>query len=140
MNRYLVVCRLRWPAMLLLTGVLALLNQADILSWGHSWPLYLILFGLLALAERALLAADPPPGYPYAGYPAGVNPGVPPQDFSAQGFSNQPYPNQPYANQPFTNPPAPGQSAAPAPPVSSTGIVPVSPDISLQRNRSEEER
>jgi hypothetical protein len=72
MNRYMIICRLRWPALLLLTGVIALLDQADILSWGRAWPLYLILLGVLALAERATLAAQPPPpaDYPYAaGYP-----------------------------------------------------------------------
>jgi len=37
MNRYFIVCRLRWPALLLLTGVIALLNQMDILSWGRAW-------------------------------------------------------------------------------------------------------
>jgi len=78
MNRYMIVCRLRWPAILLLTGVIALLDQANILSWGHAWPLYLILWGVLALAERAVLAADgppPPAGYSYAqGYPAGYAP------------------------------------------------------------------
>ena len=100
MNRYMMVCRLRWPAFLLLTGVIALMDQAHILSWGHALPLYLILFGVLALAERALLAMDPPPGYPYGGYPG---PGAPPQDFSAQGYANQPFPNQAYANQPSMN-------------------------------------
>jgi hypothetical protein len=137
MNRYMMVCRLRWPAFLLLTGVIALMDQAHILSWGHALPLYLILFGVLALAERALLAMDPPPGYPYGGYPG---PGAPPQDFSAQGYANQPFPNQAYANQPYTNPSNPGQSAASAPPVSSTGIVPVPTDFSLQRNPNEEGR
>ena len=59
MSRYMIICRLRWPALLLLTGVIALLDQMDILSWGHAWPLYLILLGVLALAERTALAAEP---------------------------------------------------------------------------------
>jgi hypothetical protein len=62
----MIVCRLRWPAFLLLTGVIALLDQANILSWGRAWPLYLILFGVLALAERALAVPQPPASYPYA--------------------------------------------------------------------------
>jgi hypothetical protein len=85
MNRYLMICRLRWPAVLLLTGVLALLDQANILEWGKSWPLYLILFGVLALAERAVMASQPPPvnpvypyaeAYPMAGYGAATYPGT----------------------------------------------------------------
>lgn len=74
MNRYILIRRLRGPAFLLLVGVLALLNQADILTWGKSWPLYLILAGVLLLAERAALEAGGPPmqaapyqGMPYAG-------------------------------------------------------------------------
>jgi hypothetical protein len=85
MNRYLIICRLRWPAVLLLTGVLALLDQAHILDWGKSWPLYLILFGVLALAERAVMASQPPPvnpmypyaeAYPVTGYGAAAYPGT----------------------------------------------------------------
>ena len=83
MNRYRMICRLRWPAALLLTGVIALLDQADILHWHQAWPLYLILFGVLALAERLLLANEPPPVYPYPGYGqypvAGAAPQAPPQ-------------------------------------------------------------
>jgi hypothetical protein len=81
MNRYIIIHRLRWPALLLLTGVIALLDQADILSWGRAWPLYLILFGVLALAERATLANEPPPpqAYPYgyAAYPGYPEPQAP---------------------------------------------------------------
>ena len=62
-----MIRRLRGPAFLLLVGALALLNQADILSWGKSWPLFLILAGVLALAERAALAAEG--GYPPVPYP-----------------------------------------------------------------------
>jgi hypothetical protein len=112
MNRYLMVCRLRWPALLLLTGVIALLNQMDVLSWGHAWPLYLILLGILALAERAALAAEPvpPAGYPY-GYDAGAYPA----------------PGVPYAAQPAANP-------APQTRPGSTGIVPANTDIGLSAN------
>jgi hypothetical protein len=123
MNRYLMVCRLRWPALLLLTGVIALLVQADMLTWGKAWPLYLILWGILALVERAALAAEQPPadmaygtGYGAPGYatPTGGYPAVPP-----------------------------------APPTtSSTGIVPVHDNLDLEkrdetradfRNNNEEE-
>ena len=102
MNRYYMIHRLRWPAILLLTGVIALLDEARILSWGRAWPLYLILFGVLALAERAIAAQPQPPaaypytdpygtpGYPPAGYPPpgyGVPGGYP---ASAPGYSNVP--------------------------------------------------
>lgn len=88
MNRYILIRRLRGPAFLLLVGLIALLAQAHILSWGRSWPLYLILAGVLLLAERAALAAEgyPPPPYPGTPY-SGVNPnapaGVPPQPGNA---------------------------------------------------------
>jgi hypothetical protein len=111
MNRYLMVCRLRWPALLLLTGVIALLVQADMITWGKAWPLYLILLGVLALAERAVLASDPPPpAYPYG-----------------SGFASQAaaYPS-----------PAP-----PAPPSGSTGIVPVHSDLeNRSENHHDESR
>jgi hypothetical protein len=97
MNHYVMIRRLRGPAFLLLVGVLALLNQADILSWGKSWPLYLILAGVLALAERAALAAG-------GGYPQGPVPG-------------QPYPGPyPGPNYPGSNP-DPGSNLAVAPQV-----------------------
>jgi hypothetical protein len=79
MSRYIMIRRLRGPAFLLLVGALALLNQADILSWGKSWPLFLILAGVLALAERAALAAEggyPPVPYPGAPYPGQPFPGA----------------------------------------------------------------
>lgn len=86
MSRYILIRRLRGPAFLLLVGVIALLNQADILSWGHAWPLFLILAGVLLLAERAALATEgyPPypgtyPGYPAEQYPPTSQPTAPPQ-------------------------------------------------------------
>jgi len=77
MSRYIMIRRLRGPAFLLLVGVIALLAQAHILSWGKSWPLYLILAGVLQLAERTALAAEggyPPSPYPGAPYGGPVNP------------------------------------------------------------------
>ena len=112
MNRYMIICRLRWPALLLLTGIIALLDQAHILSWGRAWPLYLILLGVLALAERATLAQQPPAvaydqAYAYgAGYPA--------------GYAAQP---GPYS--------APVPSAQPP----STSIVPVQDSLQVHENK-----
>jgi len=77
MNRYILIRRLRGPAFLLLVGVIALLAQANILSWGQSWPLFLILAGLLLLAERAALAGEgypPPPGGPWQNTTLGTGP------------------------------------------------------------------
>jgi hypothetical protein len=93
MSRYIMIRRLRGPAFLLLVGVLALLNQADILSWGKSWPFFLILAGMLALAERAALASE-------GGYP------------------RQPYSCQPYPGAPQSNAPQPGASD----PKAATGV------------------
>jgi hypothetical protein len=114
MSRYLIVSRLRWPALLLLTGVIALLDEMDILSWGHAWPLYLILLGVLALAERAALASEvaPPAGYPYG------------TDYQAAGYAPG------YAS---GYPPPAGAYTAPATPAQpvSTSIVPSQTDLEL---------
>ena len=63
MSRYIMIRRLRWPAILLLIGVLALLHQTGVVPyfWRLFWPLLLILVGVLLLAERAALATE---GYP----------------------------------------------------------------------------
>ena len=58
MNRWYGIHRLRGAGFLILVGVLALLNQWNILRWRESWPLFLIVFGLLMLAERAAWAMD----------------------------------------------------------------------------------
>jgi hypothetical protein len=105
MSRYVMIRRLRGPAFLLLVGVLALLNQADILGWDKSWPFFLILAGLLVLAERAALASEggyPPcpdrsyPGTPQPGtsYPGAPQPGAT-DPRSATGVPA--YPGQPAA-------------------------------------------
>ncbi len=78
MNRYMMIHHLRWPAVLLLLGTLALLNQLDILQhfWNWFWPLLLILIGLFMLAERAALAAmdDEDGAWPYGGTPTPAPP------------------------------------------------------------------
>jgi hypothetical protein len=76
MNKYILLRRLTGPCILLLLGVVALLHQADLVSWGIFFPLLLILLGVLKLAQRAALAAagDEPiyPGtFPDGGYPGG---------------------------------------------------------------------
>lgn len=88
MSRYALIRRLYGPAFLLLVGVNALLNQADILDWGKSWPFYLILWGVLKLAERAALASEGYPqwpGAPQQGWPQGTQSPYPsPQPPAAQ--------------------------------------------------------
>jgi len=86
-NRYFLIRRLRVPAMLLLIGTLALMQQMGILHhfWSLFWPLAFILWGLILLAERAVLAVD---GYPSMPYPGVPGTGVPP------------YPGQPIAQYP----------------------------------------
>lgn len=81
MNRYILIRRLRGPAFLLLIGVLALLDQANVIDsfWRLFWPLAFILAGVILLAERAVLTiesgiAPPYPGAPYAGAPASAAP------------------------------------------------------------------
>jgi hypothetical protein len=68
MNRYIFIHRIKWPVMLVVFGVTALLDQWNILAFDQSWPLYLIAFGVLQLAERAAWseAQNPMPG-PYVG-------------------------------------------------------------------------
>ena len=73
MNKYILIRRLRGPAILLLLGTVLLLWQAGLVEfWDLFFPLLLILIGVMKLAERAALAAagDELP-YPYG---AGGNP------------------------------------------------------------------
>ena len=69
MNRYILIRRLRGPAILLLLGVIALLHESGLVEfWSLFFPLLLILIGVLKLAERAALAAGGDE-VPYAGSP-----------------------------------------------------------------------
>lgn len=117
-NRVLILRRLRWPLLLLLTGVIALLDQLGILTWDHAWPLYLILLGVLGLAERAALATLPPSANPY-GYAANPSYGY--------GYPQPGSPAAPYAGSANASP-AWTQNAAQT---EQAGIVPVSPFTSL---------
>jgi hypothetical protein len=70
MNRYILIRRLRGPAILLLIGVIALLHSTGLIHsfWHLFWPLVLILLGVLLLAERAALASEGGDfGWPYSG-------------------------------------------------------------------------
>ena len=87
MNRYILIRRLRGPAILLLIGVIALLHTAGLIHnfWHLFWPLLFILLGVLLLAERAAVATDESygaSGYPGGPYAGAVDPraatGVPP--------------------------------------------------------------
>jgi hypothetical protein len=103
MNRYFLIRRLRWPAVLLLAGCVALLKQTGVIEhfWSLFVPLFLIIMGLLLLAERMSLTAD-------GDFPAG-------------------YPGSPYAGSPYPGTPAP----TPAQPAAAetTSIVPSSHDF-----------
>lgn len=78
MNRYILIRRLRGPAILLLLGTILLMHEAGMVDfWSLFFPLLLILIGVLKLAERAALAAagdeTPYPGSPYP-YGAAASP------------------------------------------------------------------
>lgn len=78
MNRYILIRRLKGPAILLLLGTILLMHEAGMVDfWSLFFPLLLILIGVLKLAERAALAAagdeTPYPGSPYP-YGAAANP------------------------------------------------------------------
>ncbi len=110
MNRYILIRRLTGPAILLLLGVVALLHQADMVSWNIFVPLLLILLGVLKLAQRAALAAAGDEalyqGYPYQGYP---------------GYQGGQYPYGATAPPAGTEPAQPGTSIVPAPPQDPNG-------------------
>ena len=105
MNRYILIHRLRGPAILLLIGMLALLDQTGVIHhfWGWFWPLVMITIGALMLAERAALASD---DY------------YPPQPYPGAPYQGQGYPGAPYQGV-DPNAPAPQQAAQPG-----TAIVP----------------
>ena len=79
MNRYILIRRLRWPALLLLIGIVALLHETGAIPyfWRVVWPLLLIMFGVLLVERAALAAAEGDaqfPGEPWQQTPQGVAP------------------------------------------------------------------
>ena len=88
MSRYILIRRLRGPAILLLMGTLALLHQMGAIPyfWRLFWPLLLITLGLLQLAERAALAREGYPIFPGAPW-QGMYQGTPMQG-AGQGAAN----------------------------------------------------
>jgi hypothetical protein len=90
MSRYILIRRLRCPAILLLIGVLALLHQMGVVGhfWHLFWPLLFILIGVIMLAERAALAADG--GYPPLSGPSDPGPIDPRSDTGVPSYPGQP--------------------------------------------------
>ncbi|MGD0680898.1 MAG: DUF5668 domain-containing protein [Terracidiphilus sp.] len=92
MSHYIMIRRLRGPAILLLIGGVWLLHATGVINhpWSWFWPLLLILIGVFMLAERAALAAEdgypvwPYPGQPYPGANPGPIPGVMPPSSPAE--------------------------------------------------------
>jgi B-box zinc finger len=64
-----------------LVGLLFLLDDFGILSWGHSWPLFIILAGVMAVFKRAaysaVAAAPYNPQYPFSAPPTPPAPPAP---------------------------------------------------------------
>ena len=68
--RLRLVRALQSSVWVVLVGVLFLLDNLNILSWGHSWPLFIIVGGVMAFVQRSAYTAAaqqmPFPGYPAA--------------------------------------------------------------------------
>ncbi len=85
MSHYIMIRRLRGPAILLLIGGVWLLHATGVINhpWSWFWPLLLIMIGVFMLAERAAIAAEggyplwPYPGQPYPGASLGSAPPYP---------------------------------------------------------------
>ena len=108
MNRYILIRRLRGPAVLLLLGTVLLMHEAGLLDfWSLFVPLLLILIGVLKLAERAALAAAGDQAQAqYAGspYPYGAAPAT------AAAVQSQPVTSIVPTAQDYTKGPEGGQS------------------------------
>ncbi len=91
MNHYIMIRRLRAPAILLLLGGILALHQFGIIhrSWSLFWPLLLILLGVLLLAERVALASGGD-DYPPMPYPGAPQPGAPSGSTGVPAYPGQP--------------------------------------------------
>jgi hypothetical protein len=96
MSHYIMIRRLRGPAILLLIGIVALLDHTRVIYhfWGWFVPLLLIMLGIFMLAERAAIAAEGgyPPGFccgqPYPGAYPGTTAGNATQPPPAENSAN----------------------------------------------------
>lgn len=50
---------LRGPVLLIALGILLLLSQLNVASFGMTWPILLIVAGLMILIERSMRPAEP---------------------------------------------------------------------------------
>jgi hypothetical protein len=104
MSRYIMIRRLRGPAILLLIGVLALFHQIGIVShfWRLFWPLLFILIGVIMLAERVALTAEG--GYPP--FSGSTDPGqiVPSADTGVPSYPGQPAAHIPSNTEDYQDP------------------------------------
>jgi hypothetical protein len=111
MNRWYQIRRLRGAVILILIGVLALLNQWNILRWDTSWPLILIVLGLLMILERVVWTADIRARQEEQQYAAsmGAYPPAPPMGGAPGSASWTTPPSSNIGSGPFvqTHPPAP---------------------------------
>jgi hypothetical protein len=100
MSHYIMIRRLRGPAILLLIGGVWLLHASGLINhpWHWFWPLLLIMIGVFMLVERAALAAG-------GGYPPGP--------YFGQPYPGQPYPGS-YPGAVPPSPPAPGSTTVSA--------------------------
>lgn len=100
MNRYILIRRLRAPAVLLLAGTIALFHEMGVIDhpWHLFWALLFIVIGVILLAERAVLSFDSGIAPPYPGTP----------------YPGAPYPGAPYPGAPAATPPAPESAMVPA--------------------------
>jgi len=92
MSHYIMIRRLRGPAILLLLGIVALLDHMRVIHHFLGWfvPLLLIMLGVFMLAERMAIAAE-------GGYPLWPYPGQP-YPWTISGNATQPSPAESPAN------------------------------------------
>ena len=105
MNHYILIRRLRGPAVLLLGGTIALLHQMGLIPhpWHLFWALLFILIGCIMLAERTVLSlgGGVAAGYPATPYAPGPYPGAPvAQNTTADSTANVPAHSNDLGNDP----------------------------------------
>ena len=81
--RIRLVRALQSSVWVVLVGVLFLLDELHILSWGRSWPLFIILGGVMAFVQRSAYASTAQQTYPNY-YPASPVPQPPPAPTSQE--------------------------------------------------------